>query len=166
MKKNTLILLTLVPVVTGYILNLTLLIPGLGLLLYYLIPCVTLFFWFYLGSKYSKIGWNIIQATIIGNGIGLISLIAYFWQFWGCHDDNRNMLIAGVSQYFVANTNLLTAKFAIIFESQANSISLISVTSMQLFGLFLMVIIFLSGYVFGKVRGKTKPSLRDSDYKL
>ena len=71
MKRKTLLLLTLVPVLTGYLLNLTILIPGLGMLLYYLMPCITLIFWFFLGDRYSTSEWNFIQSTIIGNGVGI-----------------------------------------------------------------------------------------------
>jgi hypothetical protein len=156
MKKNMLILLTFVPVATGYILNLTLMIPGLGTLLYFLIPCITLIFWFYLGTRYSKISWNIIQSTIIGNGIGFLSLLLYYWQFWWKDDNNRNFFFAGFSQLFVANTNLLTAKFAMLFEAEENTFTLTTSTAMQMLGLLLMVIIIMFGYVYDKVKSKSK----------
>lgn len=156
MKKNRLIFLTLVPVATGYLLNLTVLLPGLGTLLYYLIPCISLIFWFYLGSKYSKTSWNIIQSTIIGNGIGFLSLLLYYWQFWVNDDNNRNLFFAGFSQMFVANTNLLTAKYAMLFEAEKNTITLTSSTAMQVLGLLLMIIIFMIGYVYGKMKSKNK----------
>lgn len=156
MKKNILLFLALVPVVTGYLLNITLLIPGLGALLYYLLPSITLCFWFYLGSKYSETNWNILQSVIIGNGIGLLSLLLYFWQFWQCSDDNRNLIISGISQLFVSNTNLLTAGYAILFEPEKNVVTQISSTAMQIMGLVLMVIIFTAGYIFGKVKNKQR----------
>ncbi len=156
MKKNMLMFLALVPVVTGYILNLTLLTPGLGTLLYYLLPCFTLTFWFYLGSKYSKTNWNIIQSTIIGNGVGFLSLLLYYWQFWGLSDDNRNIFFSAISQYFVANTGLVTSKYALLFETEKNTITQISFAAMQILGLILMVIIFLAGYVFGKAKNKQR----------
>ncbi|MEL7656550.1 MAG: hypothetical protein AAGU75_11655 [Bacillota bacterium] len=158
MKRNTLILLTFVPVVTGYILNLTLLIPGMGVLLYYLLPCITQIFWFYLGNKYSETNWNIIQSIMIGNGIGFLSLLLYFWQFWGCSDANRNLFLSALSQDFVANTNLITAKFALLFEAEKNTFSQTSATAMQILGLLLMIIIFILGFVWGKVKNDRRPS--------
>ena len=154
MKKNTLLLLTFVPIITGNILNRTVLIPGFGIFAFYFFPCITLVFWFYLGSRYSKTSWNLIQSVIIGNGIGFLCLLLYFWQFWWTSDNNRILLFAGLSQDFVANTNLLTAKYAMLFETEQNTISAITATAMQILGLLLMVIIFLAGYVFGKVKNK------------
>ena len=153
MKRSMLVLLTLVPVITGYTLNITLLIPGLGSFLYYFLPCITLLFWFYLGSRYAKSQWNILQSTIIGNGIGFLSLLIYFGQFWWCSNADRNLVLAAFSQNFVATTNLITARFALLFEVEKNTISMISSTAMQIMGLLLMVLIFLAGYVFGKNRG-------------
>lgn len=154
MNKKALVLLTLVPIFTGYLLNISILIPGLGTLLFYLIPCITLIFWFYLGRKYSKTNWNILQATILGNCIGFISLLLYLWQFYLRNDENRNLFISGISQLFVSGTSLFTAKFPQFFENHGNTITQTSYTAMQVLGLFLMVIIFLIGYVFGKVKAR------------
>jgi len=50
----------------------------------------------------------------------------------------------------------LTAKFALLFEPEKNTISLTSATVMQILGLLLMVIIFMLGYGFGKMKNKRK----------
>jgi len=154
MNKKVLVLLTLVPILTGYLLNISILIPGLGTLLFYLIPCATLIFWFYLGNRYSRTNWNILQATVLGNCIGFISFLLYLWQFYFRNDENRSLFISGISQLFVSGISLFTAKFAQLFESQVNTITQTSYTTMQILGLLLMVIIFMIGYVFGKVKAR------------
>lgn len=156
MKKNVLISLTFIPLVTGYMLNQSLMLPRLGLLFYYLIPFVTLPFWFYLGRKYSETNWNIMQSTAMGNGIGFLSLLIFFWQFWWQDDNSMNLFLASMSQLFVASTNILTARVAPLFEIEKNTFTSISFTAMQILGLLLMVIIFISGYVFGKAKSKIK----------
>jgi len=150
MKRIILLLLTFVPVVTGYLLNMTILIPRLGMLLFYLLPCVTLLFWFFLGIRYAKSDWNFIQSTMIGNGVGILSLIIYFWQFLLCGDDSRNIFLASFSQDFTANTNLLTARLAMLFEAEKNTFTQTTSTAMQVLGLILMVFIFILGYGVGK----------------
>jgi hypothetical protein len=149
MQRNVLILLTFVPVLTGYLLNRLILVPGLGTLLFYLMPCVTLLFWFFLGTRYAKSDWNFIQSTVIGNGVGILSLGLYFWQFLLCGDDSRNIFLAGFSQDFTSNTNLFTARLAMLFEAEKNTISQTSTTAMQVLGLLFMIIIFMLGYGFG-----------------
>ena len=155
MNRIILLLLTFVPVVSGYLLNLLVLVPGLGTLLFYLLPCVTLIFWFFLGNLYSKSGWNLAQSTLIGNGVGFLSLILYFWQFLLCSDDSRNIFLAPFSQEFTANTNLLTARLAMLFEAEKNTISQTTMTAMQVLGLVLMVLLFMLGYGFGKRRSSS-----------
>lgn len=148
--------LTIVPVLTGYMLNRTVLIPGLGTLLYYLLPCVVFVFWFYLGSNYSKSGWNVLQSAMIGNWAGFLSLLLYLWQFLLCDDGSRNLLLSALSQCFASNTILVTAKLALLFESEKNAVTQASITAMQILGLLLMVFIFSAGYAFGKARNRRR----------
>ena len=56
MEKRTLLLLTLVPVLAGYLLNLVLFIPVLGTLLFYLLPLAVTGFWFWLGGQFRRAG--------------------------------------------------------------------------------------------------------------
>lgn len=152
MRKSILIMLTLIPVIAGYILNLTLMVPGIGMLLFYLIPAVIMVFWFYLGKLYSKTSWRIVPALLIGNAVGLLSLLLYIWEFLLHSDDTRNLFLAGLSQYFTASgPTFLTARIAILFEPQKNVIGRASVTGMQVIGVVFIIFIFAAGYIWGVV---------------
>ena len=149
MRKGILIILTLIPVIAGYILNLTLMIPEIGTLFYYLIPVVIMGFWFYLGKLYSETTWHIVPALLIGNAVGILSLLLYIWQFLWNSDDTRNLFLAGLSQMFVASgPTFLTAKFAILFEPQKNMIGNATTTGIQIIGVVLMILIFAAGYIW------------------
>lgn len=54
MKKSVLFLLTLVPVVVGYLVNVLIMIPVIGMAGFYLLPLVTTAFWIYLGKQYAR----------------------------------------------------------------------------------------------------------------
>ena len=152
MRKSILITLTLIPVIAGYILNLTLMIPGIGTLLFYLIPAVIMIFWFYLGNLYSQTSWHFVPAMLIGNAVGILSLLLYVWEFLLHSDDTRNLFLAGLSQYFTASGPiLLTARIAILFKPQINVIGQSSATAMQVIGVVLMIFIFAAGYILGAV---------------
>ena len=73
MKKSILVLLTLVPVVAGYLINNVLLLPVIGMIAFYVVPMLVLIFWFYLGSQYANTTWKIIPSALIGNAIGIAS---------------------------------------------------------------------------------------------
>ena len=49
MKKQTLVLLTFIPIIVGYVINLTILLPGIGTAFFYVLPLLATVFWFYLG---------------------------------------------------------------------------------------------------------------------
>ena len=53
MKKGVLILLTFVPIIIGWAMNLMILIPIFGMILFYALPVVTTIFWIYLGKQFA-----------------------------------------------------------------------------------------------------------------
>ncbi len=153
MKKSILILLTFVPIIVGYIVNRTITIPGIGTIIYYIVPLVVLGFWFYLGSLYSKTNWKAIPSVLIGSATGVLSLILYLWQFLGQNDDTRNMALAVISQMYLASTPMyLFARLAVLFEAQPNYVGLTTAVAMQVIAVILMIVIFTAGYLWGRKR--------------
>lgn len=151
MKKVILVLLTLVPVLAGYIINTALLVPVVGMLLFYILPLAVLFFWFWLGSQYSKTNWSIIPSILIGSATGIVSLALYLWQFVVQDSETRNLAIAGLSQmYSTATPIYLTARLAALFETQPNYIGRTTATALQVISLILMSAVFTAGFFWGK----------------
>lgn len=151
MKKSILILLTLVPLIVGYVINITLTIPGIGMVIYYVVPFAVLVFWFYLGSLYSKTTWKAIPSVLIGSATGILSLILYLWQFLGRNDETRNMALAVISQmYSAATPTYLFGRLAMLFESQPNYIGQTTMVAVQVIAVILMFVIFTVGYLWGR----------------
>jgi len=151
MKKSILIFLTFVPLIVGYVINITLTIPGIGMVIFYVVPLAVLVFWFYLGSLYSKATWKAIPSVLIGSATGILSLILYLWQFLGQNSETRNMALAGISQLYSAATPIyLFGKFAMLFESQPNYIGQTTMVAVQVIAVILMFVIFTAGYFWGR----------------
>lgn len=150
LKKIQLIVLALVPVILGYIINMLLIVPVVGIIVYYILPFATIVFWFWLGSRYAQTNWNIFLSVLIGNAVGLLSLALYLWQFIILNDDKQNIFIAGFSQMFTTCTNIYTAPIAVLFEAEQNTFTQTSATAMQYLGLILMMVVFIFGYIYGK----------------
>lgn len=55
MKKSVLLLLTLTPVLVGYLINWLILVPVIGMPIFYIAPLLMLVFWFYLWSAIIKV---------------------------------------------------------------------------------------------------------------
>lgn len=153
MKKSIAILLTFVPMLAGYLINLSIFVPGVGIFLYYVLPIAVCVFWFWLGGRYASINWGVAPALLIGNATGLLSLALYLWQFLGRSSETRNMTLATLSQlYSGAAPGYLYAGLALKFEPDPDVIGMTSAVAMQVIGTVLMIVIFTAGYVWGKKR--------------
>lgn len=154
MKKSVLILLTFVPIVVGYIINLSILWPVIGLIIFYILPLATSIFWFYLGRLYAESTWKTIPALLIGNATGVISLLVYLWQYLLETDETMNLALVAASQMFSDSAPIyLLARFAILFESQPNYIGRASMVALNVISVMYMIVIFVLGFIWGR---KTK----------
>lgn len=151
MKKTVLILLTFVPIIVGYMVNLFLALPVIGPIVYYILPLLASVFWFYLGRLYSGGIWKTIPALLIGNATGIISLLIYLWQYLLKSDGTRNLPLTAVSQMFwdSAPTYLL-ARFAILFEAQPNHIGSASMIALNVLSAIYMMAVFVLGFIWGR----------------
>ena len=157
MKKTVLVLLTFVPFVVGYAINLLLAVPVLGAVLYFVLPFVALGFWFYLGNLYSKTNWKALPSILISSATGILSLVLYIWQFLIESDATRNMFFAALSQMYSTSTPMyLFGGLARLFESQPNYAGRASFLALQVIAVVLMIVIFSGGYFWGKKRSKAK----------
>jgi hypothetical protein len=151
MKKSQLVLLSLVPIVVGYIVNVTLLLPVIGMFSFYVLPLLTTAFWFYLGRQYARTDWKTIPAILIGNAGGILSLLVYLWQFLLVSDEARILPLAGASQMFSASVpTYLLARIALLFESQPNYIGRTSMVALQVLSLIYMILVFSAGVLWEK----------------
>lgn len=151
MKKIGLILLTFVPCVAGYIVNISIRVPVIGMIVFYVLPLLTTVFWFYLGRQYSRSDWRTIPALLIGNAVGVISLLIYLWQSLFQTDETMNLALASVSQMFSdAAPIYLLGKIAILFETQPNYAGRSFMIALNVISTVYMMVVFLLGFVWGK----------------
>ena len=150
MKKSILFLLTLVPVVVGYLVNVWIMVPVIGTASFYLLPLFTTAFWIYLGRQYAR-RWRTVPALLIAHAVGFCSLLVYLWQFLLETDETRNLTLAVFSQMFSASTPLyLFGGIARLVESQPNYAGRASMVAMQVIALIYMMIVFCIGIYLEK----------------
>ena len=154
MKKLILILLTLVPILAGWLINVTLLVPVLGELMFYVFPILVLVFWFRLGSRYAETDWGAVPAILIGSATGILSLAIYLWQFVGLDEASRNMGLAVWSQmYSAATPGYLYGRLAYLFEARPNYAGMAAHVAMQVIAVVLMAAVFAAGFFRSRKRG-------------
>ena len=150
MKKSVLLLLTLVPVIVGYLVNVLLMVPVIGMAGFYLLPLCTTAFWLYLGNQYAR-EWKTLPSVLIAHIVGFCSLLVYLWQFLLETDATRNTRLAGFSQMFSASTPLyLLAGIARLVERQPNYTGMATMVAMQVIALVYMMIVFCIGIYWEK----------------
>ncbi len=146
--KLLLILLTLVPILTGHIINWSISLATIGTVILYIVPLAVVVFWFWLGTRYSKTNWKPIVAILIGNLTGILSLLLYVWQFLLVSDENRDFALAGLSQMFT--TSVPVYLYSSIVGLFANLFGGNYMLTIIVIALIIMIIIFTLGYLFGK----------------
>ena len=150
MKKSVLFLLTLVPVVVRYLVNVLIMVPVVGTAGFYLLPLLTTAFWIYLGRQYAR-RWRTVPALLIAHAVGFCSLLVYLWQFLLETDETRNLTFAAFSQMFSASTPLyLFGGIARLVESQPNYTGRATMVAMQVIALIYMIIVFCVGIYLEK----------------
>ena len=155
MKKSVLFLLTLVPVVVGYLVNVLIMVPVVGIAGFYLLPLLTTAFWIYLGRQYAR-RWRTVPALLIAHAVGFCSLLVYLWQFLLETDETRNLTLAVFSQMFSASTPLylfggiVFGGIARLVESQPNYTGRATMVAMQVIALIYMIIVFCVGIYLEK----------------
>ena len=154
MKKLILILLTLVPILAGWLINVTLLVPVLGELMFYVFPILVLVFWFRLGGRYAETDWGAVPAILIGSATGILSLAIYLWQFVGLDEASRNVGLAVWSQmYSAATPGYLYGRLAYLFEARPNYAGMAAHVAMQVIAVVLMATVFAAGFFRSRKRG-------------
>ncbi len=150
MKKSVLFLLALVPVAVGYLVNILILVPVIGMAGFYLIPLFTTAFWIYLGRQYAR-RWKTVPALLIAHAVGFCSLLVYLWQFLLETDETRSRTLAAFSQMFSASTPLyLFGGLARLVESQPNYVGRASMVALQVIALIYMILVFCIGIYLEK----------------
>lgn len=143
MRKLVLVLLTFVPIIVGYVVNLSLSLPVIGMVFFYLLPLFTTAFWFYLGRQYARSTWKTMPAILIGNATGIISLLIYLWQFLLETGETRNLNLAAASQMFSASAPAyLFGRVAILFEKQPNYTGITTMVALQVISVVYMIAVF------------------------
>lgn len=149
LKKSSLIIFAFIPTIMGYFYDL-LFRPALIVFLLYILPIFMFFLWFWVGGKFAKMNIKVLTSILIGNSIGIVSLLVYLWQFFIISEEQRNLTLAGLSQAFSTATGIYVIKLAVVIQPEKHIVGITTITITQILGLILMMGIFAAGYYFNK----------------
>ncbi len=151
-KKFYLLIYIVAPSVLGYLHNLFYLkgisIPIINYIYMYALPFLMVYFWFWVGGQFAQNKIKVFPSVLVGNLVGIVSLLVYFWQFALIPDNQMNLFLASKSQHFSSLVSIYVARIAVLFEPDKNVIGSVSFYAMQIIGLVLMIIVFTAGYFY------------------
>lgn len=134
------ILLTLIPLICGYLVN-SMLFPFYP----FIMQLVFLIFWCFVGLRFSKWNTSTWKSFLIGNSLWFISFILFIWQFNILNDAERSIELAMLSQHYM---------LAFVYGAAKLFPFLHSGTIIMLSAYILMFITFSIGYLANKKKYK------------
>lgn len=152
MKRIKPFIFIFAPTIIGCIRNLVYLkiysIPIINNIFYYGFPVLMLCFWFWVGGTFAQSKMNALASVLLGNLMGIVSLLLFVWQYYLIPDDQKNLFLASLSQTFSSTIHIFYARIAILFEPVKNVTSIVTVSAAQIMGLILMMATFTVGYYY------------------
>lgn len=156
MKKILLLGMAISPILIGLLFN-----SFVGYLEFIgiIFSLLMIIYWFWVGTNFAEQIKNPVKAILLANSAGLISLVLFLWQFVLVSDEDRNLILAALSQMFSAPLSFLSARIAILFTP--DGINQKTLLVMQVVGLIIMILVFSAGYVYKSMRQSRKASNKD-----
>jgi len=160
MKKSVLVLLTLVPLIIGYVATIMAIHP-IKSNVYYLLIFFSTVFWFWLGIQYAHSNWKPIMSVLVAHLVFICSILIY-WQQWQS-SIMFNPSWVSFSKLFTASTPIvfISEKIAVLCELKPLVVMKMERhIGLQILALVYMVIVFSFGLYLGKkLRKKDKASV-------
>lgn len=148
MKKANLFILTFVPLIAGCSVQMAGTAKNFGTAVLLIVPLLTTVFWLWLGTRYARSSWGLTASVLMGNAVGILSLLVYLWQFLLETDQTRNMVLASVSQMFTLSTpTFLLYKIIILLRAGQFDAVQASNTTLEVISVIYMTAVFLCGYL-------------------
>jgi len=132
-------LLIFVPLILGFLIN----TPIFGYYFPFIFSVLFLAFWFWVGTKFAKLHKGIVYILFIGNSLTIISLILFIWSFFIVSDANRNLLIAGFSQYYAIPTLAISARIYHLTNPE------VFTNEYVIISYIIMFLVFTAGFLYG-----------------
>lgn len=111
---------------------------------------VFLAFWVWVGMRFAQFNGSSLKNFAWGNSLWLVSFLLYLWQFVLVDDANRNMVIAFISQCYVIPFVVSGTQIYLLFNDGG-----IDLTNITIITYIFMLVVFMIGFVWGKVKQRS-----------
>lgn len=148
LRKNKYGLIVLAPLIGGWLFHsLMVMLPFSGFLLW-TVNIGFMLFWFWAGRQFALLPRSKMYSFLLGNLVWLPSFLLYIWQFVLVDEASRNMMLAGLSQYYVLFMIIIGTQVHLMYSGDISS------TEIVIIAYVLMLVVFAAGFVYQWLRRK------------
>ena len=121
MRENgMLILLAVSPIVIGFFYYVMVQLPVIGMVWMYAAPFTVLYYWGWVATVFRVRFKGFFQSMLWMNGLGIVTLFLYIWQFGLLKEGEQLSVLAVLSQLYTVSLGFITTWIGIILDGSAS----------------------------------------------
>lgn len=136
LKRNKHVWIVLGPLVLGWLFNLLMFNLAFTALMMWMVNMAFVLFWFWAGRQFVDVGKNKAYGFLMGNSLWLLTFVLFIWQFLFTDPSSQNMLLAGLSQYYVLLMIGFGAQILVLFTGTADPYAAVLTSYLLMLGVF------------------------------
>lgn len=159
-ENGMLFLLAISPIVIGFFYYMMVQVPVIGMVWMYVAPFTVLYYWGWVATVFRSRFKGFLKTMVWMNGLGLITLALYIWQFGLLKEGEQISVLAVLSQLYTVSLGFITTWIGIVLdgstsiETEIMSIGASIVT--ELVSILLMIGAAIIGYFVAENQEKKK----------
>lgn len=160
-KKASLVLATIAPAVFGMVFYIVVQLPVIGDIWWIVSPFALLLYWSWVAGLYFKADIHFIWSVLIANSYGIASFIIYMVLYYGTNIWQGTKFSDQIIFWFTYPLQFLTLSIGGMIHDPENDGMMVA--SIQIYGLILMLLAFVIGYLAARSGAKKQQRLAERE---
>lgn len=119
-ENGMLILLAVSPIVIGFFYYIMVQLPVIGMVWMYAAPFTVLYYWGWVATVFRSHFKGFFQTMVWMNGLGIVTLFLYIWQFGLLKEGEQISILAVLSQLYTVSLGFITTWIGIVLDGSAS----------------------------------------------
>ena len=119
-ENGMLMLLAVSPIVIGFFYYVMVQVPIIGMIWMYAAPFTVLYYWGWVATVFRSRFKKFFKTMTWMNGLGLITLVLYIWQFGLLEEGEQISILAVLSQLYTVSLGFITTWIGIVLDGSAS----------------------------------------------
>ena len=119
-ENGMLFLLAISPIVIGFFYYMMVQVPVIGMVWMYVAPFTVLYYWGWVATVFRSRFKGFLKTMVWMNGLGLITLALYIWQFGLLKEGEQISVLAVLSQLYTVSLGFITTWIGIVLDGSTS----------------------------------------------